>query len=147
MAHSFIEKLYPCSECRRSAGEGILIIAAAGALGYIFAYENLPASASQLVTGITEEPMLLMTPIFLPVIVEAGHDPVAFGIIMVILVTMGGMTPPVGVTMFAVSSITKTSIGEYTRGALPFIGAVLILIILLALVTQISLLVPNLLLN
>ncbi|GAF12496.1 TRAP-type C4-dicarboxylate transport system, large permease component [Bacillus sp. JCM 19045] len=148
----------------------MLIIATAGILGYIFAYENLPNSASAFITGITEHPtlllfiilafvfvvglfmeatavMLLMTPLFLPIVTGMGYDPVAFGIVMVILVTMGGMTPPVGVTMFAVSSITKTPIAEYTRGALPFLGAVIVLIIILALFPEISLFLPNLLLD
>lgn len=148
----------------------MLIISAAGILGYIFSYENLPRFASDFITGITEQPtlllfivllfvflvglfieatavMLLMTPLFLPVVIEIGYDPVAFGIIMVILVTMGGMTPPVGVTMFAVSSITKTSIAEYTKGSLPFLGAIIVLIVLLVIFPQISLYLPNLLLE
>ncbi len=147
----------------------MLIIAAAGILGYVIAYENLPRTASQFVTGITENPTLLlfiiltftfvvglfmeatavtllMTPIFLPVIIQAGIDPVHFGLLMIILITMGGMTPPVGVTMFAVCSITKTSVKDFTKGALPFLGAVILLIIVLALFPQIILFLPEVLL-
>lgn len=148
----------------------MLIIAAASMFGYVIAYENLPRSASEFITGITENPTLLLliillfvflaglfmeatantlllTPIFLPMIESAGIDPVHFGLIMIILITLGGMTPPLGVTMFAVCSITKTSVAEFTRGSAPFLAAVLVLIIVLALFPQIVLFFPDLLLG
>src|SRR5699024_1914878 len=148
----------------------MLIIAAAAMFSYIIAYENVPRSMSHLLTGITENATillliilfivfiaglfmeatannLLLTPIFLPIVEQAGVDPVHFGILLVVLITLGGMTPPLGVTMFAVLSITKTSITEYTKGALPFLIAVIMLLVLMVFFPQITLFFPNLLLG
>ncbi|MGN8646319.1 TRAP transporter large permease [Gracilibacillus sp. HCP3S3_G5_1] len=146
----------------------MLIIAAASIFSYVIAFENLPRTMSQFITGITEVPLLLLfiillfvfiaglfmeatannlllTPIFLPIIEQAGIDPVHFGILMVILVTLGGMTPPLGVTMFAVLSISRTTIVDYTKGAFPFLLASVILIVLMAVFPQIILFLPDLL--
>lgn len=148
----------------------MLIIASASIFGYVMAFENVPRSMSELVGGITEHTVLLLllvllivfiaglfmeatannlllTPIFLPIVAAAGVDPVHFGILMVVLITLGGMTPPVGVTMFAVLSITKTSVLEYTKGAMPFLTVTVILILILALFPQIVMFLPNLLLG
>ncbi|MFB5662482.1 TRAP transporter large permease [Alteribacillus sp. HJP-4] len=144
----------------------MLIIAAASIFSYVIAYENLPRTASELITGITAEPTLLLlivlfivflaglfmeatantlllTPIFLPIVEQAGVDPVHFGILMIVLITLGGMTPPLGVTMFAVCSITRTSVLEFSKGAAPFLLAVLILIIILVFFPQLVLFVPD----
>ncbi|PKM55050.1 MAG: C4-dicarboxylate ABC transporter [Firmicutes bacterium HGW-Firmicutes-5] len=88
--------------------------------------------------------VLILTPIFLPIILGLGFDPVHFGILFMIIVTMGGMTPPVGVAMYTTCSILGCSIGEYTRESIIFIIAVVLLLIILALFPQIVLFLPNL---
>ncbi|WP_152658086.1 TRAP transporter large permease [Oceanobacillus sp. CFH 90083] len=148
----------------------MLIIASASIFSYVIAFENFPRTMSQFVTGITENSQLLfllillfvfiaglfmeatannlmLTPIFLPIAEMAGIDPVHFGVVMVVLITFGGMTPPLGVTMFAVLSITKTGVVEYTKGALPFIITVLAVIVMIAMFPSIVLFLPNLLLG
>lgn len=148
----------------------MLIIASAAMFSYVIAYENVPRSMSHLLTGITENATillliilfivfiaglfmeatannLLLTPIFLPIVEQAGVDPIHFGILLVVLITLGGMTPPLGVTMFAVLSITKTSMVEYTKGALPFLIAVIALLVVMVFFPQIILFFPNLLLG
>ena len=87
--------------------------------------------------------VLLLTPIFVPVIKTVGIDPVHFGILMMSIVTLGGMTPPVGVAMFAVCSLMDVKIEEYTREALPFVGAVIALIIALLFLPGLVLWLPN----
>ncbi len=144
----------------------MLIIAAASIFSYVIAFENLPRTFSEFITGITNQPTillllillivfmaglfmeatantLLLTPIFLPIVQQAGIDPVHFGILMIVLITLGGMTPPLGVTMFAVCSITKTSVAEFSRGAFPFLIAVLSLILVLLFFPQLILFVPE----
>ncbi|PKM67971.1 MAG: C4-dicarboxylate ABC transporter [Firmicutes bacterium HGW-Firmicutes-2] len=88
--------------------------------------------------------VLILTPIFLPIVLGLGFDPVHFGILFMIIVTMGGMTPPVGVAMYTTCSILGCSIGEYTRESIIFIVAVVLLLIILAIFPQIVLFLPNL---
>ena len=90
---------------------------------------------------------LLLTPIFLPIMQSIGMDPVHFGILMMTIVTMGGMTPPVGVTMYTVCSLTNVSVGSYMRESVPFLVAVLILVAFLTAFPQVVLFLPNLLMG
>ncbi len=68
--------------------------------------------------------VLLLTPIFVPIITQVGMDPVHFGILMMSIVTLGGMTWPSGSAMFAVCSLMNVSIEEYSIESIPFIAAV-----------------------
>jgi TRAP-type C4-dicarboxylate transport system permease large subunit len=88
--------------------------------------------------------VLLLTPIFVPIVTQIGIDPVHFGILMMSIVTLGGMTPPVGVAMFAVCSLMNVRIEEYTVEALPFIATIVGLIVLLLFLPGIVLWLPNL---
>lgn len=88
--------------------------------------------------------VLLLTPIVVPVIIKAGVDPVHFGILMMTIVTMGSMTPPVGVAMFTVCSLLDTPVDEYTREAVPFVIAILLLVTLLLFAPGLVLFLPNL---
>ena len=88
--------------------------------------------------------VLLLTPIFLPIIEAYGIDPVHFGIIYMILVAMGGMTPPVGVTMYTTCSILECPVETYTKESVPFIVSIVVLLLILVFFPQISLFLPNL---
>ncbi len=74
-----------------------------------------------------------------------GFDPVHVGVVMVILITSGGNTPPVGVIMYTVCGIMGCSFAEFVRWSWPFIIAMAVLIAVLALVPSTVLLLPNLL--
>ncbi len=87
--------------------------------------------------------VLLLTPIFVPIIENVGFDPVHFGILMMTLVTLGSMTPPVGVCMYTVCSLLDCKIEDYVRESLPFLAAVLGLVILLLAVPELVLFIPN----
>ena len=63
---------------------------------------------------------------------------------MMTLVCMGGMTPPVGVTMYTVCSILKCPVDEYVKGIIPFLLAVLAVLVLMILFPQTVLFLPNL---
>ncbi len=86
----------------------------------------------------------MLTPIFLPLIRELDGDPVHFGLVFIVAVTIGNFTPPVGAAMYAVCSILRCPIGEYTREALPFFVAACVVILVLIFVPEIVLYVPNL---
>jgi TRAP-type C4-dicarboxylate transport system permease large subunit len=86
----------------------------------------------------------MLTPIFLPIIRDLEGDPVHFGLVFIIAATIGNFTPPVGAAMYAVCSILKCRIGDYTRESVPFLIAVSVVALLLVLFPELSLLVPNL---
>jgi TRAP-type C4-dicarboxylate transport system permease large subunit len=85
-----------------------------------------------------------LTPILVPVITRLGIDPVHFGLVMMTTVTLGGMTPPVGVAMYTVCGMLKCPMDEYTREAVPFLGAVVLLIFVMILFPGLVLFLPNL---
>jgi TRAP-type transport system large permease protein len=89
--------------------------------------------------------VLLVVPLVLPALVRVGFDPVHVGVVMVILITVGGNTPPVGVIMYTVCGILKCSFAEFVRWSWPFVLAMVLLIALLALVPQTVLFLPDLL--
>jgi len=91
--------------------------------------------------------VLLLTPLFLPILVAQGHDPIHFGVLMITILTMGGNTPPIGVSMFTVCSMLKVSIWEYTKGSLPFLLVMLSVFLLLALVPELVTWLPHKLMN
>lgn len=88
--------------------------------------------------------VLLLTPIFLPIMIKYGIDPVHFGVMYMILITMGGMTPPIGVTMYTTCSILGCSVETYTKESIPFVAAIVVLLVLLAAFPQLVLFLPNL---
>lgn len=88
--------------------------------------------------------VLLLTPIFVPIVQNAGVDPVHFGILMMTIVTLGSMTPPVGVAMYTVCSLLDTTIEDYVRESLPFFAAIVVLVIVLTAFPGLVLFLPNL---
>ena len=91
--------------------------------------------------------IIMLTPIFLPLVQQLGGDPVHFGVVFVVAATIGNFTPPVGAAMYAVCSILKVSVKDYTRESAPLFVAVSIVALLLIFVPQIVLFVPDLLFN
>jgi TRAP-type C4-dicarboxylate transport system permease large subunit len=88
--------------------------------------------------------VLILTPIFLPIVQQVGIDPVHFGILMMTIVTMGILTPPVGVAMYTVCSILDCPTEEYTKESIPFFIAIISEVIILALFPDLVLFLPNL---
>jgi len=88
--------------------------------------------------------ILLFTPIFLPLAMQVGLDPVHFGILFCTIITMGNMTPPVGLAMYAVCSVLEISIGDYIKEMWPFLFTVVLMVAVLVFVPQLVLLLPNL---
>jgi TRAP-type C4-dicarboxylate transport system permease large subunit len=88
--------------------------------------------------------IIMLTPIFLPVVRQLGGDPVHFGIIFIVAATIGNFTPPVGAAMYAVCSILRCPIGEYTRESASLFLAVASVTLLLVFLPGAVLFVPNL---
>ncbi len=93
--------------------------------------------------------MLVLTlPIFFPVILDLGIDPIWFGVLAVLTLEMGLISPPVGINVFIVKSVApNVELGEIFRGVLPFWGAMVVTLILLVAFPQISLFLPETMIN
>lgn len=89
--------------------------------------------------------ILLLTPILLPIVRSIGIDPVLFGIVTSIIVTMGILTPPVGIAMYIVNGILGVPMNEYMKESIPFFIVVILVCILLLAIPKIILFLPNLL--
>jgi tripartite ATP-independent transporter DctM subunit len=145
----------------------LLIIACSGIFGYAIITDQVPQKVAILITSVTTNPTLLLfiimaflfvagmlmeatvntlllTPIFLPIIRSIGIDPVHFGIVMMTIVTLGGMTPPVGAVVYTVCSLLDVSVEKYVIQSIPFLVAIVVLIIIFALVPDIVLILPRL---
>ncbi len=90
--------------------------------------------------------ILLTIPVFYPVVTALGYDPIWFGVIIVVVTQMGVISPPVGVCVYVVSGMERDiPLQVVFRGALPFLGALVVAAILLLMFPSISLFLPGLL--
>jgi C4-dicarboxylate transporter DctM subunit len=132
----------------------MFIIAAAGMFGWLLIYIRAPQAIVEGLTSLTSSPMvillilnvillvlgcfmegiaimLLTVPIFMPVLVKFGIDPVHFGVVMTLNLMIGLLTPPVGMVLYAVSTIAQVPVIKLAWELVPFmviLGVVLILI-------------------
>ena len=148
-------------------GAVMFLLALSAIFGYGIVFERIPEVISATMLDLTKNPDLVMglvvafvllagcfvdgavliimlTPIFLPLVQALGADPVHFGVVFIVAATIGNFTPPVGAAMFAVCSILKCPVGEYTRESLPFLAAVSLVTLLLVFVPEVVLFVPDL---
>jgi C4-dicarboxylate transporter DctM subunit len=88
--------------------------------------------------------MILTLPVFYPVIMSLGIDPLFFGVLMVLMVEIGSVTPPVGTSVYIISGISKVPLEVVFRGILPFLITLIICIGILIAFPQISVFLPNL---
>jgi tripartite ATP-independent transporter DctM subunit len=149
-------------------GMVMLLIMMAAVLGYAMTIERAPQQITEFMTSLTQNRVglliivcailvvsgmflegaaniLLITPIVLPVLTQAGWDPVHMGILIVSLINFGGLTPPVGVIMFTVCGILDVKTAAYARAALPFFVALLVFFIVVAALPALSTMLPNML--
>jgi TRAP-type transport system large permease protein len=147
---------------------GIMFLLALSAIfGYGIVFERIPEVISTWMLGITDNAhvvmvlivlfillagtfmegsvlIIMLTPIFLPLIMKYDIDPVHFGLVFIIAATIGNYTPPVGGAMFVVCQILRCPIGEYTRESIPFLIAVSVITLLLVFLPEVVLFVPDL---
>jgi tripartite ATP-independent transporter DctM subunit len=87
--------------------------------------------------------IVVTVPIIYPVMVSLGFDPIWFGVIVVLLMEAGLVTPPVGMNVFVLSSSTSTPMNTIFRGVWPFVAAIVVCIVILALFPEIALFLPS----
>ena len=87
----------------------------------------------------TTPAILILTPILLPIVEGFGMDPIHFGVMMVVNLAIGFVTPPIGVNLFVASSLTDIPVVDIAKRAMPLIGFFLIALLLITFIPQISL--------
>ncbi len=146
----------------------MLLIGASQAMGWYLNFEQIPQEISAGLLGLSQNPIvilliinlvllavgtfldmtpavLIFTPIFLPVAVGLGMDPVHFGIVIIANLCIGLCTPPVGTCLFLGCSVGGTTIAKVTRHMLPFYGAMVLALVLITYVPWLSMGLPRLL--
>lgn len=101
-----------------------------------------------LIAGNFMEPsaiILIMAPILFPIAVKLGIDPIHLGIIMVVNMEIGMLTPPVGLNLFVISGVTGKSMGWAIKACVPWLMVLLIFLVFITYIPQISLFLPELL--
>ena len=145
----------------------MILITLSGSWGYGLSWDRIPQQLMGFLLGITENPaaimfilvtalliagmfmdstvlILLLTTMLVPVAGGAGIDPIHFGIVMVLALTLGLLTPPIGIVMLIVCSFFKTTIPEYFRESIYLFLAVAGLLVVIILVPGITTWLPNL---
>lgn len=145
----------------------MFLIAASSAMSWILSYEDVPQTLSNLLLTISENPLIILliinlslilvgafmdmtpavlifTPIFLPVAESIGMSPLHFGIMMVLNLSIGLCSPPVGAVLFVSCSVAKTSIEQIIKPMLPLYFAMFIALMLVTYIPAISEFLPRL---
>jgi C4-dicarboxylate transporter DctM subunit len=148
----------------------MFIIANAFMFAFLLTTEQIPQMASELIvgmglpvwgfllvlnillliTGNFMEPtsvVLILTPIVFPIAMEMGIDPTHLGVLMIVNMQIGLVTPPVGLNLFVTASVAELSLEETIKASFPWLLVLLSVLILITYVPWISLIIPNLLLD
>jgi TRAP-type C4-dicarboxylate transport system permease large subunit len=149
----------------------MLLVATSIGLSWIMSYENIPQNVSEGLLNISDNPfvilliinfillfvgifmdmtpaVLIFTPIFLPIVTtQLGMDPIHFGIIMVLNLSVGLCTPPVGSVLFIGCSVANIRIEQVVKPLIPMFIVMVIVLLLVTYLPQLSLWLPNLLLE
>ena len=155
-------------QCIETLAIVLILIATSSAFGYCLTLLHVPAKAASLITSVSSNPIvialllnlillvlgcimdmapiiLIATPILLPVAQSIGIHPIQFGVMVILNCGIGLLTPPVGAVLFIGSAVGKTPMEKVVKATLPFYLCMLITLLLITLITQISMLLPNLL--
>lgn len=144
----------------------MLLIATANIFGWILTAERVPQNVATYLVGLTSSPIVLyslilvcllvvgtfmetsasliiLTPVFLPVILQFGIDPVHFGVVMVTALAIGMLTPPLGICLFISCNIAGIQLSEIIRYILPFLLVMIGVLLLMTFIPEIVMFIPN----
>lgn len=150
----------------RTTSMVLILVASATAFAYMLTFYQVPSRMIDFMTGISEDPIMILiminvmllvlgmimdmaalilicTPIFLPVVVSFGMDPVQFGMILMMNLGLGLCTPPVGACLFLGCAVGKVPIERAVRTIWPFYMAILMALVLTTFIPAISLTLPG----
>ena len=162
--HNFMKA---CAKACKTTGIVLMLIGISAAFGYFMALYEVPQKTGEMMKAVSSEPwviflminvllfvlgtfldmaatILICTPIFLPIAMQFGMDPVQFGIIMLINCALGLNTPPVGTVQFVGCAIGGITVGQVMRTIAPFYGALTVCLLLVTYVPAFSLWLPGL---
>lgn len=157
-----------CKRTMQDSAVIMIILAVSNIFAWILTRERIPLVFTNVITSLTNNYYLVMalvlifllflgmflssvvsitiaTPVLIPLIMEVGGDPLHFGIIMIVALMMGEVTPPFGMVLFAVSRVGEIQYIELVRGVLPYLIPIFILLVILIAFPQIILFLPQLL--
>jgi tripartite ATP-independent transporter DctM subunit len=150
-----------------TTGAIMIIVAGANVFAWILARQEVPQGLTELVLRLGLAPwqlllilniallilgmlidtagiLILVTPVVVPALASAGIDPVHFGVVMIVNMMIGLLTPPVGLALFVVSDIAKVPFATVARATLPYVGALIIVLLLITYIPQLVLFLPDL---
>lgn len=157
-------------DAMKTSASLMVLIGFANLFGWILVTERLPQMISAEILGFTDNKyvvlllinlllifvgtfmetiaaLLILFPILLKVAGTVGVDPIHFAVIAVLNLIIGLTTPPVGICLFVASSIGKVSIGKVSKASLPFLAVSLLVLILVTLIPELSLFLPQLIMD
>ncbi|MEW4308066.1 TRAP transporter large permease [Rossellomorea marisflavi] len=140
----------------------MFILATAGLFSWVLTIENVPQRVAGMITSISDNPMvflgivvllllvvgmfmetnasiIILAPILVPVASELGINPVHFGIVMIVTLAIGMVTPPLGLNLFVVSKIASLRMDKLTKSLIPFYVAVLVCLIIITFIPSLTL--------
>lgn len=140
----------------------MLVISASKVFSWYLTYEQIPSTVASKMLEFASTPIvfliivniillivgmfmdssaavLILVPLFLPVVLEMGIDPIHFGVIMIVNLAIGMLTPPFGLNLFVASGVSKMSLAGVTRGTFPFILVLIVALLVITYVPQLSL--------
>lgn len=155
------------SDCMMDTAVILFLIAASNIMSYTMSYSGIPAALSSTLMGITDNKYILLlimnvfllvlgmfldltpavlifTPIFLPIATSFGMSPVHFGIMLILNLAIGSVTPPVGSVLFVGCNVGGVSVEKVTKYIVPMFCAMVVALMLVVYIPQLSLLIPKL---
>lgn len=165
---SFKDLLNALKESMQIIATVMIIIAAGTAFGWILTLEQIPQALTSSITERIEHPLLflliiliflfvvgmfiegnvmliILTPIFMPMLGTYGIDPVHFGIFFILCLSIGTITPPIGTIMFTTAAITKVKIEVFIKEVIPFWVLLIVLTLVIIFIPALSLWLPTIL--
>ncbi|WP_216829145.1 TRAP transporter large permease [Alkalihalobacterium elongatum] len=144
----------------------LIIVGTATAFGRLLTVQQIPNQVAQAMLNISENPIviillitilllivgcfmdtlaaiIILTPILLPIAVNIGYNPIHFGILMIVNLAIGFITPPLGVNLFVGSGISGLSIEAISRAIIPFFLVMLVALLIIIFIPQLSLMLLN----
>ncbi len=154
-------------ETARATGGVMLIIMACSAFAWILTWEQVAQDVAKFITSFSSSPVtfllvlnvfllilgmfvegnaaiIVLVPLLMPTVKLLGIDPIQFGLIMILNLAIGCLTPPMGTVMFIATAITGTKTAEFVRESLPLLAALLVALGLVTFVPAVTTWLPNL---
>ena len=154
--------------CAMSAGMVLFVLASASSFAWVLAAANLPQQLVTLLDGTGRNPiifwlgsvalligigtlleglpaLIILAPLLLPIATGLGIDPIQYGIVLILAMGVGAFMPPVGIGFYVAAAVAGSKVEPAARAMLPFLVVLVAAVLLIALVPQVSLIVPHLL--